>query len=96
MHPGLAAGLAGVYRRTLEDLATAVRSDDPSTGEAREQIRSLLDAIIVTPRLDGRGVDLDLQGRLAGIPAPTQESRPKRSGFICSWTYSGDGCGDRI
>jgi hypothetical protein len=33
-------------RQRLHDYAAAVRSDDPSTGEAREQIRGLLDTIV--------------------------------------------------
>ncbi|WP_406694169.1 recombinase family protein [Sphingomonas cannabina] len=73
MHPGL----ADVYKWKLEDLAAAVRSEEPSAGEAREKIRDLIDAIIATPRKDRRGVELDLQGRLAAILALTQESRPQ-------------------
>jgi site-specific DNA recombinase len=70
MHPGI----ADVYRRQVADLVEALNADRPGTDDARAKIRALVDGIIATPNEDGRGVALDLQGRLATILALTQKT----------------------
>ena len=60
LHPGL----ADQYRKQIASLSETLASDHHRR-EAVPQIRSLIDGIILTPKQEGRGVDITLTGRLA-------------------------------
>ena len=64
LHPAIAAD----YRRQVTDLQAALA--DPAAGaQAAAALRALIDRIVLTPNPDGRGVSIQVQGRLAGIVA---------------------------
>lgn len=63
LHPGAGE----IYRRRIEDLSEALKGSDEKREKARAGIRALIDCIVVRPRENGRGVDLELQGRLAEL-----------------------------
>jgi site-specific DNA recombinase len=79
LHPGIADD----YRRQVAQLADAM-ANSYGRVEAMPVLRSLIDAIVVTPKADAaRGVDLEVRGRLAAIialatgqPAPAGECMP--------------------
>nr|WP_246781518.1 recombinase family protein [Rhodoblastus sphagnicola] len=63
LHPEMASH----YRRQVEQLHTALLDGDETNQiEAKEIIRSLIDAIILTPNAEGR-LDVEVRGALAGI-----------------------------
>ncbi len=65
LHPHVATD----YRREVEALNRALAESDAP--EVREdvipRIRALVDSIVLTPKQDGRGVDIQITGRLARI-----------------------------
>ncbi len=62
LHPTVAAD----YRREVEQLHTALK--DPAAKEATiPALRALIDRIILTPAPGGRGVLIEVEGRLASI-----------------------------
>ena len=75
--PHLHPGLADVYRRKVDDLATALNEDSLRT-EATEVLRSLISEIRLIPQ-DG-ALAIELVGALAGILALGKEKRPRPFG----------------
>ncbi len=71
-------GATDTYRRKLADLSAVFASGTPEALEAGEEIRTLVDRVVATPRATGRGVDLDLQGRRAAILRLTKEAPPPK------------------
>ena len=69
--PRLHPDLAEIYRQKVAALATLLDRDD--VAEARELVRSLVDAIVLVPR-DGR-LSIEIRGELAGILALTAAGR---------------------
>ena len=64
LHPAIAAD----YRRQVATLQAALA--DPEAGpQATNALRALIDRIVLTPNPDGRGVSIQVEGRLAGIVA---------------------------
>ncbi|WP_066709378.1 recombinase family protein, partial [Sphingomonas adhaesiva] len=63
LHPGLAEA----YRRNIEKLTEALNAPALQAGEARIALRNLIETITAVPRVEGRGVDLLVHGRLAQI-----------------------------
>ncbi|MEK9211509.1 recombinase family protein [Sphingomonas sp. 2378] len=62
LHPTVAAD----YRREVENLHMLL--SDPDAKEATiPALRALIDRIVLTPTKSGRGVDIEVQGRLAAI-----------------------------
>lgn len=64
LHPGIADS----YREQVEKLSDALASKE-ARQEARTAIRNLIDRIVLTPAKQGRGVDIEIEGRLAAIVA---------------------------
>ena len=64
LHPKVAAD----YRRQVESLNDAL-ADPEARMEAVPALRNLIDRIVVTPNPNGRGVLLEVEGRLAAILA---------------------------
>ena len=62
LHPKVATN----YRRQIEALNEAL-ADPEARFEAIPALRNLIDRIVVTPNPRGRGVLLDVEGRLAAI-----------------------------
>ena len=75
--PRLHPGLADVFRRKVDDLATALNEDSLRT-EAAEVLRSLISEIRLIPQ-DG-ALAIELVGALAGILALGKEKRPRPFG----------------
>lgn len=65
LHPNVALE----YRREVEALNRALKGNDAPEicDEVIPRIRALVDSIILTPRTGGRGVDIEVTGRLARI-----------------------------
>lgn len=64
LHPAIIAD----YRRQVQNLQAALA--DPDAGpQAATALRALIDRIVLVPNLDGRGVSIQVEGRLAGIVA---------------------------
>lgn len=55
------------YRDFVTDLDAALATDGPERERAAAAIRSLIDVIIVSPKANGRGVDVRVEGRMAEI-----------------------------
>ena len=64
LHPAIAAD----YRRQVVRLQSAL-ADPAANQEAASALRALIDRIVVTPNPNGRGVSIEVEGRLAGIIA---------------------------
>ena len=67
MHPNL----AGLYRRKVEELELRLE-DVTEREEAMTSIRSMIEGIVLTPRVDADGIEADLSGDLARILALCQ------------------------
>lgn len=63
MHPRLADS----YRARIGELSAALEGPEEARGEARQALRGLIEQVVVYPKQDGRGVELELHGRLAQI-----------------------------
>ena len=59
--------LAERYRRSITDLAQALSGDAVEVEQARDALRCLIDAVVATPATEGRGVALEVRGRLAAM-----------------------------
>ena len=78
LHPEMASH----YRRQVEQLHSALEeADDTHRTEAREILRSLIEALILTPD-GGGGLTIDVRGDLAGILTIAAASKPARHGFV--------------
>ncbi|MBW4329876.1 recombinase family protein [Stakelama sp. CBK3Z-3] len=64
LHPAIAAD----YRRQIVRLQSAL-ADPDANQDAASALRSLIDRIVITPNPNGRGVLMEIEGRLAGIIA---------------------------
>ncbi len=62
----LEPSMARHYRKEVNGLIAALKDPESKT-EAVEMIRSLVDKIVFTPKLNAPGLDIDLYGSLAGI-----------------------------
>jgi site-specific DNA recombinase len=54
-----------MYRRRIQRLEHLLAG--PQHDEAREMVRSMIDAVVLTPRADGSGLELTLVGDLAAL-----------------------------
>ncbi len=71
LHPTIAAD----YRRQVDGLQEALARPEASI-EAIPAIRALIDRIVMNPKSDGRGVSIEVFGRLAGIIALATGEEP--------------------
>ena len=90
----LTPDLGRVYREKIEQF-TAAFEDDALKAQAFEQLRALIESVVLTPE-DG-DLAIDLRGELASMlllcaGAETQ----KASAVVTEEVASEDGCGDRI
>jgi site-specific DNA recombinase len=79
LHPGIEE----VYRRQIDGLSAALAAGGTKRDQAKAGIRALIDHVAVHPRAEGRGVELELHGRLAEM-LQTQKSRPLGDGLNCT------------
>lgn len=63
MHPRL----ADAYRKRIAELSAALEGPSTLRAEAKQALRGLVERIVVYPKAEGRGVELELHGRLAQI-----------------------------
>jgi len=65
LHPAIAEA----YRAAVENLFETLAGDDQASREGRNAIRALIEAVVLTPKPEneGRGLDIDLEGRLPDI-----------------------------
>lgn len=81
MHPRL----ADRYRQRIVDLGHALAGDGEKRAEARQIMRGLVECVMVYPVEDGRGVELELHGRLAEIIRFAQQKKaPAEAGADCT------------
>ncbi|MCA3254806.1 MAG: recombinase family protein [Alphaproteobacteria bacterium] len=85
LHPNVAQR----YRSQVADLSAAFsKADDASRLAAIPALRDLVDRIVMTPRADGRGADIEVTGRLSAMIAlatgapPLPERIVSRRGVI--------------
>jgi hypothetical protein len=74
MHPAIADN----YRKQIASLDSTPISPDPSS-EAIPAIRSLIDRLVLTPNPLGRGVQIQVKGRLNAITALATGAEARRS-----------------
>ncbi|MEA3389156.1 MAG: recombinase family protein, partial [Pseudomonadota bacterium] len=55
------------YRAFVTELDAALATDGPAREKAAAAIRALIDVIVLRPKADGRGVDVEVKGRMAEI-----------------------------
>lgn len=74
LHPGVAES----YRKAVAQLTQMLAGDAANHRRAREGIRALLNQVILTPIEDGKGMSIEIEGRLAalmdGPKAPTRRA----------------------
>lgn len=63
----LSSDLADRYRRYIAELDAALATEGTARERAATAIRELIDTITLTPKADGRGVDIQVTGRMAKI-----------------------------
>ncbi len=63
LHPRFAEA----YQESVKQITTLLAGDDQESAEARLAMRALVDRVICTPRPEGRGMDIELEGRLAAM-----------------------------
>ncbi|WP_454887197.1 recombinase family protein [Sphingomonas oryzagri] len=73
LHPAIADS----YAAAIDRLSEALESQDGNREEARDAMRSIIDQLILTPNEAGRGVKIEVRGRLAEILHIAQ-GRPPR------------------
>ncbi len=84
--PLLHPEMASYYRRQVAQLHVAlVEGDDTDRTEAREILRSLIEAIILTPDEVG-GLTIDLRGDLAAILTIAAAQKAKKARFVAAQT----------
>ena len=73
--------LADRYRRSIANLAQALGGDAVEVEQARDTLRTLIDAVVATPAAEGRGVALEVRGRLAAmVDVANDNSAPRGAG----------------
>ncbi len=72
LHPRLADS----YRKRIAELSAALEGPEEKRAEAKAALRGLIDRIVVHPRADRAGVDLEIHGRLAQILRFAQKKPP--------------------
>jgi hypothetical protein len=72
LHPNLPQ----TYGRKVAELESALENG-PEREEARSAVRSMIERVVLTPRIDGKGFDATLYGALAGILAACEEVKRK-------------------
>ena len=71
--------MARIYRTKVTELATALREPEGRI-EATEALPGLVDAIVLTPAVNGEGLGIELRGNLAAmLGATVQRKRPSES-----------------
>jgi site-specific DNA recombinase len=81
MHPRLADN----YRKRIGALGEALEGPGEQRAEAKATLRSLVDCVVVIPAETGRGVELELRGRLAEIIRFAQNKKaPAEAGADCT------------
>jgi site-specific DNA recombinase len=79
LHPAI----ADAYRTAVENITQHLDGDNESARTARSALRTLMDAVILTPKGNGRGLDMDLEGRLENIVSLAPGERPReREGML--------------
>lgn len=58
--------MAKIYRDRVGQLIRCL-ADGDGQEEAKEALRALVEKIVLTPKLDGTGLSIDLHGALAGL-----------------------------
>lgn len=71
--PRLEPGIRKRYRDLVDQLGRALERAEPLWDEAKDGLRALVDQVRVHPRQDGRGVELELVGRLAEVLLQAQK-----------------------
>lgn len=79
LHPSFAEA----YRGAVEALTDHLAGDEEDVRTARTAIRALIDRVVLTPRENGRGMDIDLEGRLHAMMAlATGKPAPEKEGML--------------
>ncbi|EQB09690.1 recombinase family protein [Novosphingobium lindaniclasticum] len=79
LHPAIAEA----YRNAVEDITRHLNGEEESARTARSALRTLIDAVILTPKENGRGLHIDLQGRLENVVSlATGEAPMEREGML--------------
>jgi len=85
--------LAERYRRSISDLAQALSGDVVEIEQARDALRCLIHAVVATPATEGRGVLLEVRGRLAAMVGVANDNSARWGAGGCMLK---GGCGSRI
>lgn len=85
--------MARHYRAEVKDLIRSLNDPDSRT-ESADKLRALMDKIVLTPKQNGYGLDIDLHGSLAGIltVASKHKDKAKRAEIIQQVVSVAEGC----
>ncbi len=85
--------MARHYRAEVKDLIRSLNDPDSRT-ESADKLRSLMDKIVLTPKKNSYGMDIDLHGSLAGIltVASKNKDKTKRAEIIQQVMSVAEGC----
>lgn len=91
LHPGLAEA----YRARVVNIRALMDGPEEGRRAARNEFRSMIEAVVCSPNPEGLGMVLEIHGELANILSIAQ-SRPVRSGFdVTAKLVAGAGFGRR-
>jgi hypothetical protein len=81
-------------RHRISDLAKALSGDVVEIEQARDALRCLIHAVVATPATEGRGVVLEVRGRLAAmVGIANGNSAPRGAGGCMLEVVAGAGFG---
>jgi site-specific DNA recombinase len=73
LHPAFACA----YEAAVKQIVATIAGDQPEHRDARNAIRALVDRVILTPKAEGRGMDIDVEGRLEAMLDLGRGNSPK-------------------
>ncbi len=73
LHPNFARA----YQAAVRDITEVLSNETVDGMEGRQAIRALVDRVILTPKADARGMDIDIEGRLAAMLDLSRGNRPR-------------------
>lgn len=73
LHPAIAQA----YRAAIETIMTTLENSAEDARDARNAIRALVEKVVLSPRDTGRGLDIEIHGRLASMLEIAKGKQPK-------------------
>lgn len=74
LHPAIAEA----YRSAIETIMDTLQGSDEDARDARNAIRALVEKVVLNPRANSRGLDVEIHGRLGAMLDIAKGNRPTR------------------